>query len=86
MRWRRILGTLRSRWVLAGVLALGLLWAGLTVARGPKVMVVRTARRSLVQKVVASGRVYVPTRIQLGCRVSGVVAEVRARLLDQAVE
>jgi HlyD family secretion protein len=45
-------------------------------ARGPEVPVVRVARKSIVQKVVANGRVLPPAQVNLGVLLAGVVAEV----------
>lgn len=64
----------------AGVLLLLLAGRELSI---PRVEVVRAVRRPLLQKVVASGRVYVRNRIQLGCKAGGIVAQVRAREGDR---
>ena len=71
---RRRLG----RW--AVVLLLILLGVGYVVTsrlRGPAVPVVSAARRPLVQRVVASGRVLPPSRIQLGSTLTTTVKAVR---------
>ncbi|MFO0754929.1 MAG: efflux RND transporter periplasmic adaptor subunit [Byssovorax sp.] len=66
-------------WVLAALLiaALGL-WARQRVL-GPTVVVAPAARRAIVQKIVASGRVLPPARVNVGTLVSGVIAAVEAR-------
>ena len=47
-------------------------------ARGPKVKVAVAARKDLEQRVVASGRVRVPTRVQVAAQVPGLVVAVGA--------
>jgi HlyD family secretion protein len=47
-------------------------------ARGPKVKVVDVVRRDLEQHVVASGRVWVPTRVQVSAQTAGLVVAVAA--------
>ncbi len=47
-------------------------------ARGPKVRVVTVVRTDLEQHVVASGRVWVPTRVQVSARTPGLVVGVAA--------
>ena len=47
-------------------------------ARGPKVRVAEVARKDLEQHVVASGRVWVPTRVQISAQTPGLVVAVAA--------
>ena len=47
-------------------------------ARGPKVRIVTVVRTDLEQHVVASGRVWVPTRVQVSARTPGLVVGVAA--------
>lgn len=47
-------------------------------ARGPKVKVALATRRDLEQHVVASGRVWVPTRVQVAAQTPGLVVAVGA--------
>lgn len=54
--------------VVGGVLALR--------ARGPKVRTMVAARRDLEQHIVASGRVWVPTRVQIAAQTPGLVVAV----------
>lgn len=65
------------------LIAGGLLLAGAGVfgfvrARGPKVRVAAVERRDLEQHVVASGRVWVPTRVQISAQTPGLVVAVAA--------
>ncbi|MBS2012649.1 MAG: efflux RND transporter periplasmic adaptor subunit [Deltaproteobacteria bacterium] len=46
--------------------------------RGPKVTTVASARRDLEQHVIASGRVWVPTRVQISAQLPGLVLAVGA--------
>lgn len=64
-------------WIaLALTLAAGLALA--VRARGPVVHVARVVRRDIEQHVVASGRVWVPTRVQVSAQVPGLVVAVAA--------
>ena len=68
----------QRRWQVLGAVAA--LAASAALARallGPRVPVVVASRRELVQRVVASGRVLAPARVQVGSVVLGRVAEVR---------
>jgi HlyD family secretion protein len=47
-------------------------------ARGPVVQTVLAERRDLEQHIVASGRVRVPTRVQVSAQLSGLVVAVGA--------
>ncbi|MBK7875472.1 MAG: efflux RND transporter periplasmic adaptor subunit [Planctomycetes bacterium] len=47
-------------------------------ARGPEVRTVTAVRRDLEQHLVASGRVWVPTRVRISARTSGLVLVVAA--------
>ncbi|MEO8798408.1 MAG: efflux RND transporter periplasmic adaptor subunit, partial [Polyangiaceae bacterium] len=51
---------------------------GAVIARGSKVRVAPVARKDLEQHIVASGRVWVPTRIQVSARAPGLVLAVGA--------
>ncbi len=64
-----------SIWITALVL-LGVVAALLLRARGPKVHVSLVARRDLEQRIVASGRVWVPTRVQIAAQTPGLVVAV----------
>lgn len=59
-------------------LALALLVVGVVIvrARGPKVRVVAAARKDIEQRIVASGRVWVPTRVQIAAQTPGLVVAV----------
>jgi HlyD family secretion protein len=67
-----------GRVVAALVVAAALVPAGVRAARGPEVPVVRVAKRPIVQKVVANGRVLPLAQVSLGVLLAGVVADVRA--------
>ena len=72
-------GFLRRHWGkgLAGLVVVGFAaQLGVRSALGPVVVVVAPARRELVQKVVASGRVRGPSRIDLGSVVLGKAVPV----------
>ncbi len=72
-------GLLRRHWGkgLTGLLVLGLVVPmGVRSALGPSILVVAPVRRELVQKVVASGRVRGPSRIDLGSVVLGKAVQV----------
>ena len=75
--------SLQPKWILIWPAGLGLLWLLAAASLGPKVGVWLPTRGPLVQKIVASGRVYVRTRVQLGCKVGGIVARVLAREGDR---
>jgi HlyD family secretion protein len=67
----------RWRWrILGGVVALLVAAFALRALLGPKVPVWVVERRDLVQRVVASGRVLAPARIQVGSVVVGRVTRV----------
>jgi HlyD family secretion protein len=70
--WRR-----PGLWV-ALALALGALVFVLVRSRGPRVTTVVAVRRALEQHVVASGRVWVPTRVQVSAQIPGLVVTVGA--------
>ena len=73
----------RWRWVLGiGAAALALLLGGRALL-GPKVPVWVAERRELVQRVVASGRVLAPARIQIGSVVVGRVTRVAVEKGDR---
>jgi HlyD family secretion protein len=73
----------RWRWVLGiGAAALALLLGGRAVL-GPRVPVWVVERRELVQRVVASGRVLAPARIQIGSVVVGRVTRVAVEKGDR---
>jgi HlyD family secretion protein len=57
---------------------LGSAIAAVLSARGPVVRVVHPLRRDIEQRVVASGRVWVPTRLQVSAQVPGLVVAVAA--------
>lgn len=56
---------------------------GLSRLRGPRVRTVVAVRKDLEQHVVASGRVWVPTRVQVAARTTGLVVSVNAREGDR---
>lgn len=64
-----------SVWI-ALVLALIVGAVVLVRARGPKVRVAAVARKDLEQRIVASGRVWVPTRVQIAAQTPGLVVAV----------
>jgi HlyD family secretion protein len=73
--WRRWL-----RWLVLLVLACTvILYRALPIVLGPKVPVVSVKRSDIVQTVVASGRISVPTRIDVSSTVLGVVTALNAR-------
>jgi len=79
-------GFLARNWGKLTVLALVVLGAGAVlpgIVQGPKVKVVSAARRNLVQRVVATGRVEPPARVNLGTLVAGVAARVGAEEGDR---
>lgn len=62
------------------VVALGLAGAfGVQRVRGPQVTTVAAARREVVQTVVASGRVRVPSEVGVATTIAGLVRAVNAR-------
>ncbi|HEY3446298.1 MAG TPA: efflux RND transporter periplasmic adaptor subunit [Myxococcales bacterium] len=68
-------------WRFKGTLLLAIAVAGLASAvlptlKGPRVAFVTAAKRSLVQRVVATGRVEPPARVNIGALVSGVALQV----------
>jgi HlyD family secretion protein len=66
-----------SLWILAALLiAAGVFFANR--ARGPLVHVVSVARKDLEEHVVASGRVWVPARLQISAQTPGLVVAVNA--------
>lgn len=68
------------KWGAAGVLVLGVLAAVLLSSRrGTPVQVVPVTRTSIVQSVVATGRVNALARMDLGAEVTATVLEVRVR-------
>jgi HlyD family secretion protein len=71
-------------WIIVALVIVG---AGVLVvrARGPTVRTARAERKDLEQHVVASGRVRVPTRVQIAAQVSGLVEAVGA-VAGQRVE
>jgi HlyD family secretion protein len=66
-----------SVWIVS-IVALATGFVLLMRARGPVVRTVMVERRDLEQHIVASGRVRVPTRIQVSAQVSGLVIAVGA--------
>lgn len=66
----------RPRVWIALVLALAVGTFALVRARGPRVRVAVVARRDLEQRIVASGRVWVPTRVQIAAQTPGLVVAV----------
>lgn len=73
-----------SVWALAA-LAIATAVVLLLTARGPVVRTVLAERRDLEQHIVASGRVRVPTRVQISAQLSGLVVAVGA-VAGQRVE
>jgi HlyD family secretion protein len=66
-----------SVWIVA-VLAIATAVVLVLRARGPLVRTVLAERRDLEQHIVASGRVRVPTRVQISAQLSGLVVAVGA--------
>lgn len=64
-------------WTLLGLALVAVVVVALR-ARGPKVKVALAARKDLEQHVVASGRVWVPTRVQIAVQTPGLVVAVGA--------
>jgi len=69
---------------LAGAVALG--WFLVQRARGPTVVVMRAARREVVQTVVSSGRVMSPAEVSLASTLGGLVRAVHAREGERVTE
>jgi len=65
-------------WIALAVLMAGLVW-GVTRARGPRVRTVVPVRKSIEQHLVASGRVWVPSRVQIAAQIPGRVVSVLAK-------
>lgn len=80
---RRLFASRPARWAAAVAAALVLVLA-VRAARGREVPVLLAARGALVQRVVASGRVMAPARIQLASLVAGRVVAVLADEGDRA--
>ncbi len=70
--WRR-----PGLWGIVALAVAALVFVGLR-SRGPSVSTVAAARRDLEQHVVASGRVWVPTRVQVSAQVPGLIVTVGA--------
>jgi HlyD family secretion protein len=64
-------------WLLLAAVVVGLVLL-VVRSRGPIVRTTVTVRKDLEQHVVASGRVWVPTRVQVSAQVSGLVVAVGA--------
>ena len=64
-------------WIMLGLIITAVV-VMLLRARGPVVRTVLTQRRDLEQHIVASGRVRVPTRVQIAAQQSGLVVAVGA--------
>ena len=64
-------------WIMLGLIITAVV-VMLLRARGPVVRTVLTQRRDLEQHIVASGRVRVPTRVQIAAQQSGLVIAVGA--------
>ena len=64
-------------WIILAVVSLGVA-VGVLRTRGPTVRATTVIRRDLEQHVVASGRVWVPTRVQIAAQVAGLVVAVAA--------
>ncbi|CAN5840608.1 efflux RND transporter periplasmic adaptor subunit [soil metagenome] len=70
--WRR-----PGLWVIVALVVGALVFVALR-SRGPRVSTVAAARRDLEQHVVASGRVWVPTRVQVSAQIPGLIVTVGA--------
>ncbi|HSO37405.1 MAG TPA: biotin/lipoyl-binding protein, partial [Labilithrix sp.] len=70
--WRR-----PGLWVIVALVVGALVFVALR-ARGPRVSTVAAARKDLEQHVVASGRVWVPTRVQVSAQIPGLIVTVGA--------
>ncbi|MGA8890385.1 MAG: biotin/lipoyl-binding protein, partial [Anaeromyxobacteraceae bacterium] len=76
--------TVRRRiWILGAVAAAVALFLGGRALLGPRVPVRVTERGELLQRVVASGRVLAPARIQIGSVVVGRVTRVAVEKGDR---
>jgi len=64
-------------WIIVGIVIAATIVV-LLRARGPVVRTILAERRDLEQHIVASGRVRVPTRVQISAQVSGLVVVVGA--------
>jgi HlyD family secretion protein len=62
-------------WIAMAVLLAGVAW-GVARTRGPRVRTVVAVRNSIEQHLVASGRVWVPTRVQIATQIPGRVVAV----------
>src|SRR5688572_27771969 len=67
-----------ARWIVAAVVAVVAVVAIFVGTRGPKVKVAVVRRTDLEQRVVASGRVWVPARVQVAAQTPGLVVAVGA--------
>lgn len=65
-------------WVATAVILAGVAW-GVARARGPRVRTVVAVRNSIQQHLVASGRVWVPTRVQVAAQIPGRVVAVSVK-------
>lgn len=70
---------LRRRWLLPAllVLLLAVAWGLLQWWRGPRLAAYRVQSGPLVQEVVATGRITVPSRVQVSAEIAGLVLERR---------
>lgn len=66
-----------SLWLVVALAAAAMI-AFVVSSRGPKVTTAASMRKDLEQHVVASGRVWVPTRVQVSAQTSGLVLAVGA--------
>lgn len=64
-------------WIAALLLVVAAV-VGIVAARGPRVSTAIATRKDLEQHVVASGRVWVPTRVQISAQTAGLVVSVGA--------
>lgn len=64
-------------WIVVGAVSVGTAYA-LVQARGPKVRTTLVQVRDIEQHIVASGRVWVPTRVQISTQTAGLVVAVGA--------
>jgi HlyD family secretion protein len=69
-------------WIAVILLVLGAAVA-LVRSRGPEVRTVVAVRRDIEQHIVASGRVWVPTRVQVAAQSAGWVRTVAVREGDR---
>lgn len=66
--------------VIVAVVALcALAWGAIRIVQGPALAAIKVAPRSIVQTVVATGRVVSVSRAQVGSQVTGVVRERRVK-------